>query len=204
MWRIRHTTAVGFILLALTLAVAGNLMNWLEQYYSTTLYNINPMEGVMTYIQFSLVMSAILCLPLVLYHLWRFTTVEMKGKWTLLKYLVFSMFLFVLSLLFSIFLNHIVLKALQGYGTPLYSIQAFYTFLAYNTLFTALIFQLPLLMKALKTLGIINKSMLKPYRKHILLATLIITGVLTPDGSMVTQILLTLPFMFFFEVGLQI
>jgi sec-independent protein translocase protein TatC len=204
MWRLKHTAISISLIFLFIMYVGTSLMRYLEGYFQTQVYLLTPMEGMVTWIYFSLCLTLTLGFPLLLYHVWRFTTVEVKSRWTIMFYLIGSLFLFALGLFFSLLINQTVLTALLGYGTPLYSMLWFYEFLGYNTLFTILIFQIPLMMKLLKNIGLLTRQMVMPYRRHILFATLIVTGVLTPDGTFITQLLLTFPVMILVEVGMWI
>jgi Sec-independent protein secretion pathway component TatC len=97
-----------------------------------------------------------------------------------------------MGLVFSLVINHVVLSAMLEFGTPLYSMMAFYEFIGYNTLFTILIFQIPLAIKLLKNIKIITNETFKGYSRHIIIITLIVTGIITPDGTMLMQLFLTL------------
>jgi sec-independent protein translocase protein TatC len=202
LWRIKHTLVVYVLFSAITLYFGLDLMRLMEGYYDVSVYVIQPLEGVTTYLYFALVLSTILVFPLLLYHVWRFATAELESRWSIYLYLSYSLLLFFMGLSFSVLVNRVVLDALGEYGTPLFGVSAFYEFIGYNTLFTVLIFQIPLAIKGCKKMGIISRQTFSGYRRHLLFATLIITGIITPDASMITQVMLTIPVIVLFEVGL--
>lgn len=67
-----------------------------------------------------------------------------------------------------------------------------------------LLFELPVVMWLLARLGLVGPRMLRKYRRHAFVVTLIVSGVLTPDPSLISQLLLALPMFLLYEVSIRI
>jgi len=65
-----------------------------------------------------------------------------------------------------------------------------------------LIFQIPLVMFLLGSLGIITYNSLSKYRRWIILISFILGAVITPTVDPITQITVALPMIILFELGL--
>lgn len=67
-----------------------------------------------------------------------------------------------------------------------------------------IMFQLPIAMILLSKLGIVNKGFWEKKWKHALVGILIITAIITPDGTGVTMALLSLPILGLYLVGMLV
>ena len=68
---------------------------------------------------------------------------------------------------------------------------------------TGLLFLLPVLILILSKIGLITSAFLKKYRKHSFVAVLIVAAIITPP-DIFTQIVVTIPIMILYELGIQI
>ena len=71
------------------------------------------------------------------------------------------------------------------------------------TLSTGLVFQLPILIYFFTKIGLVTPEFLKKYRKHALVAVLILAAVITPP-DITSQILVSLPIMVLYEISIMI
>ena len=71
------------------------------------------------------------------------------------------------------------------------------------TLANGLIFQLPIFVYFLSKAGILTESFMKKYRKHSLVIILILSAIITPP-DVTSQILLSLPVLFLYEISIKI
>ena len=63
-------------------------------------------------------------------------------------------------------------------------------------------FELPLLTWLLSRLGILNKELLKRYRRHAIVALLVVAAIITPTGDPFTLMLVALPLYLLYELGI--
>ena len=71
------------------------------------------------------------------------------------------------------------------------------------TLATGLVFELPLMIYFLAKLGLVTPALLRKYRKHSLIVTLVLAAVITPP-DVASQILMSIPIYFLYEVGILV
>jgi sec-independent protein translocase protein TatC len=63
-------------------------------------------------------------------------------------------------------------------------------------------FELPLVLTILARVGIVSAQQLAKYRKHAILSALIISAVITPDATLFTMMLMAVPLMVLYEIGI--
>lgn len=79
------------------------------------------------------------------------------------------------------------------------------SYIGYLTMFTlpiGMVFELPIIIYFLARIGIVNSTMLKQYRKHMVVVLLITSGIITPSPDVVSQLLVFVPLYTLFEVGI--
>ncbi|MFH1936372.1 MAG: twin-arginine translocase subunit TatC, partial [Bacteroidota bacterium] len=72
------------------------------------------------------------------------------------------------------------------------------------TLLMGLLFELPIVVIFLTKAGVLSPAYLKKYRKHTLIAILIIAGVITPSPDIFSQLIVAIPLYGLFEFSLSI
>jgi sec-independent protein translocase protein TatC len=69
-------------------------------------------------------------------------------------------------------------------------------------LVSGILFELPVLIYFLSKIGLVTPSFLKKYRKHALIVILLVAGIITPTPDMFTQLMVSLPMILLYEVGI--
>lgn len=169
---------------------------------------LSPAELFTTYMRSAMVAGLVVCLPFFLFRLWIFVKPGLLAKeikviaWAL----VAGFLLFVLGLLFAYLLVlPMTLNFLASFQTP--GVKAAIGFSNYfnyvmNLVFSiALVFELPILIVLLVSLGILTPAVLTKNRKYALLAITILAAVITPP-DVISQILLILPMVLLMEAGI--
>ena len=72
------------------------------------------------------------------------------------------------------------------------------------TLAMGILFEIPVLCWVLGRMGIINASLMKRYRRHVIVALLIVAAIITPTSDVFTLTLVALPMWLLYEVGVLI
>jgi len=67
-----------------------------------------------------------------------------------------------------------------------------------------LLFELPILVYVLSRMGILRPKLMRKYRRHAVIVTLMLAGVLTPSPDILSQILLALPILLLYELSIGI
>ena len=81
---------------------------------------------------------------------------------------------------------------------------------SYISLFTSMVltfgivFEFPTVVAALSTMGIIQKDMLKSFRRHAICAVLILAAVITPSGDPFSLMVVSVPLYLLYEFSIMI
>lgn len=175
------------------------------------LYFARPAEVFVIYMKTALIAGFILASPVVFFQFWRFVLPAMTDRertWTIL-FVPLSVALFLGGIGFSYFLvMPQSLHFLMAFGgenfTPLLSMESYLEFVLLMILPFGVMFNLPLLMMALALAGLVKEKTLKRGRKFVILAAFILAAVITPTPDILTQSLLALPAVFFYEISLHV
>lgn len=173
--------------------------------------NIDMSGQFSTHIMVSIIGGFIVAFPFVLYQMWAFLKPGLKERErTSARGIVFySSLLFFSGVLFGYYIiSPLSLQFLGSYRVSdevVSSIQlnSYISTLVSITLSTGLVFQLPILVYFFTKIGLITPEFLKKYRKHSLVAVLILAAVITPP-DITSQILVALPIMLLYELSIFI
>ncbi|MBD3389197.1 MAG: twin-arginine translocase subunit TatC [Candidatus Altiarchaeales archaeon] len=169
---------------------------------------LGPQEALMIYVKVSVLLGFAFTMPVLTYHVWAFISPGLlKKEKEFIAYLVLpSALLFASGLLFGYYaLLPVALKFLiasaQPLATPMLSLDHTFTFIVSILLALGVIFQLPLVTAALARLGLLDSRALSRYRRHSIVVILLVSAMVT-DPSVVTQLLLAVPMIILYEVGI--
>jgi sec-independent protein translocase protein TatC len=176
------------------------------------LININLAGQFTSHMNISLIAGLILALPYVLWELWRFIKPGLnddevrssRGAVTIIS------LLFILGVLFSYFIAApLMINFLGGYAVSAavsnqIALTSYVSSITMMTLLMGLLFELPVLILFLTKIGIVTPQFLRKYRKHTVIAILIIAGVITPSPDVFSQLIVAIPLYALFELSLAI
>ena len=69
---------------------------------------------------------------------------------------------------------------------------------------SGILFELPVLIYFLSRIGIVTPSFLRRYRKHAFIVILLVAGIITPTPDMFTQLMVSLPMILLYEIGIML
>jgi len=78
------------------------------------------------------------------------------------------------------------------------ALDSYIAMVASVTLWTGIVFQLPLAIMVLTRLGLVGPAVLRTYRRHAFVGLLVLSAVLTPP-DVVSQVIVAGPLMFLYE-----
>jgi len=157
----------------------------------------------------SIILGFSISIPFLLYEIIMFLRPGLIGKEKIYVYLLIPLcfIFFIIGALFSYyFVIPSALNFLINFGDdiaqPMINIGPL-TSLMFSLMFwMGIIFQIPLVMFLLGSLGIITYKGLSKYRRWIILISFILGAIITPTVDPITQIIVALPIILLFEVGL--
>ncbi len=184
--------------------------NVLGEYKSSVIVK-TPMEAVMVRIKLSLLLGTVFSLPLMLYELFKFLEPALYIKER-------KIFLFGVSSLFALFLvgtvfSYLVfipqaMQFLLGFATPVAQPLLGLDDLISSTVFlivtVGLVFEWPLLVAVLSSIGMVSAKTLSRYRKHAVVLCFLIGAIITPDPTVVMQTIVSIPMVLLYEVGIMV
>jgi sec-independent protein translocase protein TatC len=177
---------------------------------SFNLININLAGQFTAHMNISFVAGVIVAIPYILWELWRFIKPGLTRQEVFYSrgFVFITSLLFLTGVLFSYFIVvPLMINFLGGYVVSdqvlnQISLTSYVSSVTLMTLLMGLLFELPILVLFLTRIGILTPSFLKKYRKHVLIAILIIAGVITPSPDVFSQMVVAIPLYGLFELSL--
>ena len=160
----------------------------------------------------SFVMGFVITFPFIIYQLWLFIkpALSVKEVKNVNKGLFMVSFLFFAGLLFSYFLmvplatNFLLSFQLGSQIQNIITINSVTGFVCFMSLAGGIVFQLPVLIYILARIGLITSSFLLKYWRYAVLVIFIIAGIATPSPDVFSQLVLGLPLMVLYFLGIYV
>jgi sec-independent protein translocase protein TatC len=168
-----------------------------------------PAEAFWMHMKVSFVASFIVALPVIFFQIWRFISPGLLSneKKYLIPFLVSSTALFLAGALFCfVIILPFAMTFLLGYKTgsltPMISVGSYIDFCLKFILAFGAIFELPLVIVFLSKFGIVSPQGLSKNRKYAVLFAFIAAAVLTPTPDAFNQVLMAVPIIILYEIGI--
>jgi sec-independent protein translocase protein TatC len=146
--------------------------------------------------------------PYVFYQIWTFVRPGLyKNERSATRGIVaICSFLFLTGVLFGYFvISPFAINFLGGYNIPgVTNAPTISSFITYMVMFTApagLIFELPIVVYFLSKIGLVTPDVMRTYRRHAIIAVLILAALITPP-DVVTQFLIGIPLFVLYEISI--
>ena len=148
--------------------------------------------------------------PFVLWQIWQFVGAGLykHEKRAILKYFPASALLFLIGVAFCFYL--IIPTGMYYLATtlslekvkPWIQLEKYTSFLTTMCLAMGAVFQLPIVMIFASRLGLIEPSTYSKYRPHFIVVALFVAAIITPGPDWVSQVLMTIPMLILYEIGI--
>jgi len=217
---LRHRVIVSVLVLAfavvLSYPLAGDLISLMQKdlfsgVNAANFVVIGPMEAVSVKVKASILIACVATSPLLFYELYAFVGPALSERE---KKLLFRSFLpaFLLFLVGVVFAYKIMLPMTIGFliaeaapiATPMLSLGETYDFIMFILFSTGLSFELPLAVAVLSKVGLVNHKILSQYRRHVIVLIFLVAGIVTPDPTFFSQIILAIPLVLLYEASLWV
>ncbi len=194
---------------ALTFMFSGDMIAWLNRPFPNQLVFYGPTEALFASLKVSFLAGVVLSLPVIFYQFWRFIEPALLPREQRLAIPLFLLAggLFAMGLVFcNLVILPLVIDFFVSFGmdrdvTPALGVGTYIDFNVKFLLTFGSAFELPLVLTLLARAGVVPGSVLSRYRKHAALAALILSAILTPDATLFTMLLMAIPLMLLYEVG---
>jgi sec-independent protein translocase protein TatC len=217
-WRIIRTLAalfigaiVGFLLVhygGLTEILVRPIRPFLE-HQDGRLAALSPMTGFMLELKVALVIAFILALPVLLHQVWgHFSPLLLEQERRLmLPSLLASVVLFSAGVVVGYLVLPISLGWLFGfqedYVRAVISADEYFSFAVRMLFAFGLVFEMPIVILILTTLGIVTPQFLRDKRRHAIVGITVLSSLVTP-GDVISTFLMMAPMILFYEVSIYI
>ncbi|NTU54121.1 MAG: twin-arginine translocase subunit TatC [Chlorobiaceae bacterium] len=176
-----------------------------------SLQNLVPYGQISLYLQAVLFAALILSFPFLVWQIWKFVEPGLHEKErNASKFIIFFISIcFFTGIAFGYFvLLPISLKFFAGFGSTLIknniSVQDYISFFLGTLLTAGIVFELPFISYILSKIGLLTPAFMRFYRRHAVVAMLVIAAVVTPSTDMVTQLVIAVPMIILYEVSIFI
>jgi len=196
--------------LIVTFSFSTEMVAWLNRPFSNQLAFYGPAEALFASIKVSLLAAVILSLPVIFYQCWKFVEPALlpnEQRWAIPLFCVAGG-LFALGLVFcNIVILPLVIDWFVSFGldrdiTPQLSVGTYIDFNVKFLLIFGCAFELPLAMTLAAMTGMVSAQIFAHYRKHAILLCLIVAAIVTPDATLFTMLLMAVPLMVLYEIGI--
>ncbi len=198
------------VFFAATFTYAADLIEWLSRPFADDLIFYGPTEALFAAIKVSFLSGIVLSLPMIFYQGWKFiqpALLKQEQRFAIPIFLLAG-FLFVLGLTFcNLVILPLVIQFFVGFGvdrelSPQLAVGVFVDFNVKFLLVMGFAFELPLVLTLLAVAGYLSAADLVRFRKIAILSMLIVSAIVTPDATFYTMLLMAIPMMVMYELGI--
>ena len=200
------TMMVAFIVM---FSISADLIEWFKRPFADDLIFYGPAEALFASIKISFLAAVVASLPVILYQFWKFVQPALlpgEQGWGIPLFLLATGF-FVLGLGFcNLVILPLVIDFFVSFGLEreLKPELAVGTYVDFNVKFLVAFgfaFEIPLVLSLLARVGLVSHTHLAQYRRHAAMLALILSAVITPDATLYTMLLMAIPLIVLYEIG---
>lgn len=170
---------------------------------------LTPWAAMYIQFQISIMMGVILGMPMIVYQLGKFLgpALKRREKRLIFRLVVPATALFLLGSLFAYYIIiPFSIRFLYDFAFAMgveqyFSVEEFFSFVILFTVAFGVVFQLPVIMVGLSSLGIVSPDFWKEHWRWAVLLSLMFSAVITPDGTGVTMLMVAVPMLILYFVG---
>lgn len=155
--------------------------------------------------------AVVLASPVIAFQIWAFLSPALtsKERRVIIPVLIAAAALFLCGVALSVFVFvPVTMSLMEQIKTeaiaPLYTASEYFGFLFSISLAFGAMFELPILILALTALGLITPSLLTKYRRHAIVATLIVCEIITPGDVIISTLVLWIPVYGLYELSIVV
>ncbi|MCF3941541.1 twin-arginine translocase subunit TatC [Oceanobacillus alkalisoli] len=171
---------------------------------------ISPTEIIWIYFSMAGLVAIVGTIPLLTYQIWAFVKPGLlpHERKATLGYIPAVFLLFIGGLVFGYFIfveliMPFLLSLNDGMFNIMFTVDRYFTFLFRVTIPFAVLFELPIIVMFLTSLGILTPAFMIKNRKYAYFG-LIVIGVLITPPDFVLQIIVAVPLILLYEIGVQL
>lgn len=208
--RRRILITLGFFVVVLCAAFVfvEPMYDWLTRELNNQLQVLGPSDVLWVYLTIAGVCAMTLTIPVAGYQLWRFVVpgLHTHERRTSLAYIPALAVLFVVGLAFGYFIIYPMVLAFlsdlaAGTFETNYTAEKYFRFMIHMTVPFGILFEMPVVVMFLTSLGILNPVRLAKMRKIAYLLLTVIAVTITPP-DLVSDVLVIVPLLLLYELSI--
>jgi sec-independent protein translocase protein TatC len=176
---------------------------------SVRLIALTPWAAMFIQFQISLMLGVIIGMPMIVYQMGKFLGPALKRheKRLIIRLVLPATVLFIMGNLFAYYLiipfsidflyNFAFAMGVEQY----FSVEEFFSFVLMFVIAFGVVFELPVIMVGLSSLGIVSPDFWKEHWRWAVLISMIFSAIITPDGTGVTMFMVAIPMLFLYFIG---
>jgi sec-independent protein translocase protein TatC len=171
----------------------------------------HPIDPFTLMIQVAGGLGIVLASPVIVFQIWAFLSPALtpRERRVIIPVLIGAALLFLAGVAMSVFIFvPVTMGLIQGIKTsalePMLSASDYFGFLFSVSLAFGAMFELPILILLLTALGIITPKFLTKYRRHAIVATLVICEIITPGDLIISTLMLWVPVYGLYELSIVV
>ncbi len=177
--------------------------------FNVSLINIQLTSQFFVHMSTSLWLSLLLGFPYFMYQLWTFVRPALypaERRSVRVAFMIGNIMFYVGIAVGYFIVFPLTLRFLANYQISTLipnqiSLDSYMGHFLTLTFAMGIVFELPLLCKILSVMGVLRRSFFKQYRRHAIIALLILAAVITPSGDPFTLIVVFLPIYMVYELS---
>lgn len=188
------------------------LYKWFGADFSLELVNIEVTAQFMIHMKIAFLCAIVLTFPYVIFKVWQFIAPALyeNERKKVRSAFLFASVLFYLgvfigyTLIFPLMLNFFADYQVSAAVPNMFSLSSYISLLTSMVLTFGIVFEFPTLVVVLSSLGILKKEWMKEYRRHAILAVVVLAAIITPSGDPFSLAVVTLPLYLLYEFSVFI
>lgn len=188
------------------------LYKWIGADVSLDLVNIEVTAQFMIHMKVSFLCAIVLTFPYVIFKVWQFIVPALyeNERKKVRNGFLFASVLFYLgviigySLIFPLMLNFFADYQVSAAVPNMFSLSSYISLLTSMVLTFGIVFEFPTLVVVLSSLGILKKEWMRKYRRHAILAVVVLAAIITPSGDPFSLAVVALPLYLLYEFSVFI
>ncbi|GAA4094301.1 twin-arginine translocase subunit TatC [Mucilaginibacter panaciglaebae] len=180
--------------------------------FNAVIINTEVAGQFMLQINSSVLIGIILSIPYILWEIWRFIKPALleKERKAASGFVFYASMLFLLGILFGYYViapesiaflaNYEVSDTIKNEFT----VSSYLSMVATITLIIGIVFELPIFIYILASIGILTGTFMKRTRRYAVVILLIVGAIISPSPDFLTTMIATLPLFVLYEVGIVV
>jgi len=167
-------------------------------------------EGIFIKFKIALIAGTVIASPIIIWQIWRFIVPALypHEKKYIYRLVPISILLFVGGVVFAYYtifpMAIFILIKLASEFDPMLTVSKYLSFTLAFLIPFGLIFEFPLVVYFLTKIGVITPNLLIHNRKYAIVISFVLAAVLTPGPDPISQIVMAVPMLVLYEVGILV